>query len=260
MHSVNLSSAVKMWPTPCATEARQGLQIRREGKKGKQQSISTAAILWQTPNVPNGGRVNPADMSPTGKMPDGRKRQVGLENQAKMVEAGLWPTPTASAQNTSSSYSENRSRQNGIPLADAVRLMPTPTARDWKNATASEWDNPNNTRNLNRYLAKENEDSEVPAERLGQLNPDWVEWLMGLPTGWTDVDVAVEHPAPPIPGAFWPDEPPDIPRVAIDIAYRADRLKCLGNMVVPQQFFPIFKIIHDIEIVAGKGGSQHGFS
>jgi len=21
----------------------------------------------------------------------------------------------------------------------------------------------------------------------GQLNPDWVEWLMGLPTGWTDI-------------------------------------------------------------------------
>jgi len=21
----------------------------------------------------------------------------------------------------------------------------------------------------------------------GHLNPDWVEWLMGVPTGWTDL-------------------------------------------------------------------------
>jgi hypothetical protein len=46
--------------------------------------------LWFTPNVPNGGRVNPPDMSPTGKMPDGAKRQVGLENQARQ-----WPTTSA---------------------------------------------------------------------------------------------------------------------------------------------------------------------
>jgi len=22
----------------------------------------------------------------------------------------------------------------------------------------------------------------------GHLNPDWVEWLMGVPTGWTELD------------------------------------------------------------------------
>ena len=39
------------WPTPCATEVRQGLQIRREGKKGQQQSLSTAVRMWPTPRV-----------------------------------------------------------------------------------------------------------------------------------------------------------------------------------------------------------------
>jgi hypothetical protein len=24
----------------------------------------------------------------------------------------------------------------------------------------------------------------------GQLNPEWVEWLMGFPQGWTDCDVS----------------------------------------------------------------------
>lgn len=38
-----------------------------------------------------------------------------------------------------------------------------------------------------------------------------------------------------------------IPRVTGKISDRANRLKCLGNAVVPAQFYPIFKVIFDIE-------------
>lgn len=44
----------------------------------------------------------------------------------------------------------------------------------------------------------------------------------------------------------WPDEP-NVGRVAHGIPNRVDRLKCLGNAVVPQQFYPIFKAIAEIE-------------
>jgi DNA (cytosine-5)-methyltransferase 1 len=44
----------------------------------------------------------------------------------------------------------------------------------------------------------------------------------------------------------WLDEP-GIPRVANGIKNRVDRLKCLGNAVVPQQVYPILKAIADIE-------------
>jgi DNA (cytosine-5)-methyltransferase 1 len=46
---------------------------------------------------------------------------------------------------------------------------------------------------------------------------------------------------------LWTEEP-DIPRVATGIKNRVDRLKALGNMVVPQQAYPIFQAIHDIEM------------
>lgn len=47
-------------------------------------------------------------------------------------------------------------------------------------------------------------------------------------------------------GGWWPAEP-DVGRVANGIPSRVDRLKCLGNAVVPQQFYPFFRFIADIE-------------
>lgn len=48
-------------------------------------------------------------------------------------------------------------------------------------------------------------------------------------------------------GGWWPVEP-DVGRVAHGIPNRVDRLKCLGNAVVPQQFYPIFEAIAKIEM------------
>ena len=44
----------------------------------------------------------------------------------------------------------------------------------------------------------------------------------------------------------WKSEP-SVGRVAHGISHRVDRIKCLGNAVVPQQFYPVFKAIAEIE-------------
>lgn len=49
-----------------------------------------------------------------------------------------------------------------------------------------------------------------------------------------------------VTGEWWPAEP-NVGRVANGVPSRVDRLKCLGNAVVPQQFYPIFQAIADIE-------------
>lgn len=56
------------------------------------------------------------------------------------------------------------------------RLWSTPQARDFRTGQASRWKNPARTKNLN---------DQVASAIGGQLNPDWVEWLMGWPIGWT---------------------------------------------------------------------------
>ena len=46
--------------------------------------------------------------------------------------------------------------------------------------------------------------------------------------------------------SWWPAEP-GVGRVAHGIPNRVDRIKCLGNAVVPQQFYPFFAAIAEIE-------------
>lgn len=48
------------------------------------------------------------------------------------------------------------------------------------------------------------------------------------------------------PWENWPDEP-GVGRVVDGVPNRVDRLKCLGNAVVPQQFYPFFAAIAEIE-------------
>lgn len=55
-------------------------------------------------------------------------------------------------------------------------------------------------------------------------------WMDGVRAGWED--------------GTWEAE---IPRIAANVPNRSSRLKCLGNAVVPQQFYPIFQSIADIE-------------
>ncbi len=60
-----------------------------------------------------------------------------------------------------------------LRLARVQREMfPTPMARDWKSGKGGK---------NNRHTP------ELPEKIGGQLNPTWVEWLMGWPLGWTDL-------------------------------------------------------------------------
>jgi hypothetical protein len=105
--------------------------------------------------------------------------------------------------------------RNGAPWTPPTeRTHPTPTTQDAAN-NGDPSQSERNTPPLNAIVG-------------GLLNPDWVEWLMGWPIGWTDLerdDVAVPD---------WSAEPDDAPRVTTRKDRRVPRLKALGNGQVPQ--------------------------
>ena len=64
----------------------------------------------------------------------------------------------------------------GANLSDQVRMWPTPTANEDAAGT------PNGK--MQRMLGNH---PDVRNTGAGTLNPQWVEWLMGYPEGWTDL-------------------------------------------------------------------------
>jgi hypothetical protein len=92
-------------------------------------------------------------------------RQVHLSQVAR--DPRLWPTPRALMGSATALSREGRTC---LEWEAAHRMFPTPTARDHRF--------PNRNGNFTDQL---------PNVIGGQLNPTWVEWLMGFPLGWTDL-------------------------------------------------------------------------
>ena len=63
-----------------------------------------------------------------------------------------------------------------MSLQSAAKWWPTPNKRDWKDSGATQGNR--HSPNLGTAVHRA-----TPAG--GTLNPDWVEWLMGWPIGWT---------------------------------------------------------------------------
>ena len=106
----------------------------------------------------------------------------GGSNSRKAAKArGMWPTPTAHPDN-----SNVNGKFKNPTLADAVKLWPTPTRRDYKGANSEQGLTRNDGKSRMDQLP--NAVAFAPMQQIGgQLNPTWVEWLMGWPLKWTDL-------------------------------------------------------------------------
>lgn len=84
-----------------------------------------------------------------------------------------------------------------MPLALSVKLWPTPTVCGNYNRNRGNIGMPA----IQRRQAKGKQLmlSMVVSETSGALNPAWVEWLMGFPTGWTDLEPSATPSSPKFP-------------------------------------------------------------
>ena len=84
-----------------------------------------------------------------------------------------FPTPSATRYGRQKTGSKNATARPSLETMARQNLWPTPCAGDSRGAGPNQ-----NTVSLGR---------EVKRQHGGQLNPTWVEWLMGYPSGWTEL-------------------------------------------------------------------------
>lgn len=118
-----------------------------------------------------GGRTVPEGTSLTGITPDGKKRQIGLQNQMRLL-----PTLTV----TGNYNRKGLSPTSGDGLQTALKKLPTlPTL------CATDYKSPYSAEGYQRQAQKRSKPlRDTAAHTIGtRLTPDFCEWWMGWPIG-----------------------------------------------------------------------------
>jgi hypothetical protein len=124
---------------------------------------------WPTPDA--------RDAQPEG-LEAGRRRMAKYSTCGLQTAVKLWQTPVA---DDAVERKAGKWNSRGEPkLSAQVKLWPTPTAvTNTGGAALCKWGGSGARAKLRTMVSD--------AELNGALNPMWVEWLMGWPLGWTDL-------------------------------------------------------------------------
>ena len=98
----------------------------------------------------------------------------GMPMQLNDQVAHMLPTPTRFDATCGDLKGKEWNGQNrhSIKLIQAVKMLPTPLAHDARPISAGDY---------KRHTPP------LGCVAGGSLNPEWIEWLMGFPIGWTDL-------------------------------------------------------------------------
>ena len=205
--------ATRSWRTPQCS-LLEGLDVFSE--TWPRSGMTRSGIAFQLPpsapltrGTASGSSlcVKPTHHVPTPTASDHIERQETMgrlnyeTNKAVTVDrwVKMWPTPKASASGPDYARSL-RPKSGGDDLATAVdrERFPTPRVEDGQcagghrgkddtlHACAKRWASPAARDFKSGRGRKENGHTpQLPEQVGGQLNPPWVEWLMGWPIGWT---------------------------------------------------------------------------
>ena len=199
-HLTNGSECLS-WPSVVASEVRQGFQDRSRGKKGSQESLTTAVIKHgqaaQVNHSTNGSRQEswgtPSCMDTLpARSPEAlarAKMKGGCKNLREEVHQ--WATPNTmdymeprpvDAMKQMLDHGQRKNRKWSSNVREQVvwdqKYAPswaTPQTRDHRSGDQERFQNPDRSKKLNDQMPVQN----------AKLNPRWVETLMGLPIGWT---------------------------------------------------------------------------
>lgn len=178
------------------TSWRAGFRAKTSASPGKAQDLTASVAVsgekwrgsfarydqvtssWRTPQLSLlGDLVEFSETWPRwGSMRNGESFLLPMSEHPIFESAyGLWPTPNAMPASNDLSFrcsGDGRSKPNKLGWAVAESLYPTPVASD--------------TGHRKSKYAQGGTALSMAAG--GHLNPEWVEWLMGWPIGWTALE------------------------------------------------------------------------
>jgi len=163
--------------------------------------IDALGVLWErtTPELLTSGTGSGSWPTPRAGNPGSRPNGKGGKILAEEVKKSLFPTAKASDGTKGSRTAEGAAREwargKNKDLGMVAALWPTPSCKGLDGGSNSRnaakergmWPTPyglsGNQGQGDGEFGKAVRNSQ---EDGGQLNPTWVEWLMGWPLGWTD--------------------------------------------------------------------------
>lgn len=194
-----------LWPTPRAVEGQRGVA---QSDAERDSPLLTTRVrqeeqrsAWPTPSAKPSGTIKTVDeVRGNGLYRNGRKLQGSLEHAAR-----VWPTPAARDYKPGQASRIGRT-EGAEGLNDVVKAWPTVRASDGTHGGPNQRDSKGNAglpgavawstlaaqdaKNTTLPPSQATRDT-LPGDLLkpgssGQLNPAWVESLMGFPPGWTE--------------------------------------------------------------------------
>jgi len=176
-------------PWPLAGMIRNGIAYQRY-PLGRSIDVigSSSSAGWPTPNC--------ADVY-THKL-ESTQHKEGSKHSVTLAQAVMFPTPTTTdAKGRAYTYDQGNHDKPRASLTGIARMFPTP--RGSKGGVGM-CGGTGSKQMLDRLREDDEitdlEHSAMQSGSGGQLNPAWVEWLMGFPPGWTDLKPS-ETPSSP---------------------------------------------------------------
>jgi len=202
------------------------------------EAVAIYAQKWPTPTACSAQAASTAARVNEAKRLHPKGQSHLLAEVASMDATGerTWPTPTASDYRTPPTTPAKAGQappasEHALPFkirqAEQAK-WPTPSAHEARLGYQDRSRGKKGTQeSLTTVLVNVAGGRKVCT---GHLNPHWVERLMGVPDGWTRLGAVCADQAVPW-GANWES---DVPRVVESCEDRVDRIRLLGNGVVPQ--------------------------
>lgn len=188
------------WPTAAARDWKDSGQLKAVIRKdGKSRLDTLGRVVCQIENGPpdqekpstNGKSQESLGLWTTPTAGDtGRKTKYAQGGTALSAQAHMWATPRADKYDAENLETwEKRHKEGKVsqqPLPTQVQNWPTPDTQNHRDGTKRRKAAKGNHAVSLHHKIAETEKNKF----LSKLNPNWVEQLMGLPVGWTQLSTA----------------------------------------------------------------------